>query len=293
MEALRYSAANYSILFLVIAIITSRLINVIHSPILQISVRWIMRLSTCICLTFTIFALGTRPQVHPFWAVFLSVFLGYFLVESIYFWVLIRLYSKIDFPLFPKFSLESETIVWMTGKYAQKIRSMIQKAGFKFSETLAIKSPTISIMLSPIFYSKRGHIRLQVLFPNFPKKQTLINFILTTYLRNGTILVTHNVQSPASAFFAPPFRAQFFNIASIKTLINIHRNRIKKHMRHTFCLSGENCKQAINHEQVLLEQANLANGNCIKPDGHTSINLSFAGRYQLWINMLRINYIGQ
>lgn len=282
-----------AIVFLVIAILTARLSRVFYSPTVQVCMRWAMRLTTCMFITSVIFMFGTNPQLHPFWAIYLSSCLGYFLVESIYVWILIRIYSHIDFPLFPRFLPESDTIVWASGKHAQSVRSMIEKAGFKFSETLAIKSETISIMISPIFYSKRGHIRLQVLFPGFQKARSLISFILTTYLRNGTILVTHNIQSPAAIFFVPPFKARFYNIASIKALINIHKRRIKKHLKNAFCLSGENCQQVINHEQLLLEESNLANGNCTQIDGYSNVNLSFSGRYQLWVSVLRMSYIGR
>lgn len=293
MEALKYPLTDYAIFFLMLAIISSRLSGMLYTPVLQIITRWITRLSSCIFATSIIFLLSSNPQIHPFWAIFLSTFLGYFLIESIYVWVLIKMFSQIDFPLFPRFSPESETIVWANGKYAQNTRTAIQEAGFRFSETLGIKTDTMSIIISPIFYSKHGYIRLQVLFPNFRKKHTSISFVLTTYLRNGTILVTHNIQSPSSMFFAPPFEARFFNIASVRALIKLHKKRIKSCLRQAFCLSGENCQQVINHEQLLLEEINLSNGNCTQSDGHEHINLSFIGRYQLWINMLRLSYIGR
>ncbi len=291
MEILKYPLSDYTIFFLVIAIISSRLIRTFYTPMIQMITRWIMRLSTCMFLSLAIVVLTT--QHRPLWVIFLTMLLGYLLLESIYIWILIKMYSRIDFPLFPRFSPESETIIWPNGKYAQKTRNMIQKAGFKFSETLSIKSPTISIMLSPIFYNNRGNIRLQVIFPNFQKKRTLMSFILTTYLRNGTILVTHNIQSPASLFFTAPFQAKFRSIISIKKLIKLHKKVIKKYIRQSFCLSGENCQQAINHEQLLLEEMNLSNGNCEQINGNSNINLSFAGRYKLWINTLRLSYIGR
>lgn len=287
---LNYSYADYAIIFLAISIITSRIPQVVLPSWSQLSIKWAMRLSTCMFVTFTTFVLSL--QSHPFWVIFLMSLLGYLLVESIYIWIIIRLYSKIDFPLFPHFEHESDTIMWPQGKYAEKIRETFAKLGFKFAETLAIKITSTAIIIAPIFYNPKGDIRLQVLFSNFAKKRTLINFILTSYLRNGTILVTHNLQSTVASFFAEPFKSNFKSTSSIDALLKHHKKIVKKYSKQTFCLSGEDCKQAINNEQILLEKANLANGNCERLDNRTNVTISFVGRYKLWINSLRLNYFG-
>ncbi len=285
------SFISYAILLLLISVFSAKLSGKFHNPLLQFTNRWIMRLSICVFISLILIAISTYQR--PFCIVLLSVFLSYFLIESMYIWLMIKRFSQLHFPLFPRFSAESETIVWPIDERSQNIREIIQNAGFKFSETLSIKAAYISILISPIFYNKSGNIRLQVMFPNVKKKHTAISFVLTTYLRNGLILVTHNLQSPISLFFSKPFISKLKKTNSIEVLIKYHKKLIKKHLKNALILSGEDCLQAVNNERELLENTNISNGNCEKSTESNYVSLSFIGRYKLWSRTLKLTYFGK
>jgi hypothetical protein len=193
--------------------------------------------------------------------------------------------------LFVKYEHEDDTLVWPVGKVFEKIRKTLAQYEFKFAKTLAVKIGTTPVMISPIFYSDDGNVRLQLIFSCFSTGLTFINCLLISYARSGAILITHNLQSPVASFYTPPFEAHKKQFSTIKGLLDSHRNRVGK-QKNLICLAGEDCLQAINGEQIKLEEANIAHGYCEQADGKTNTTISFLGRYRLWVNSLTLSYLG-
>jgi hypothetical protein len=201
-------------------------------------------------------------------------------------------YSKFDAPLFAKYTHEEDKLVWPARKTFGKIRRALAKSEFKFATTLLVRVKAMSVMSSPIFYSKEGDIRLQLIFSHIGTRRTLVNCILISHMRSGAIFVTHNLQAPIAAFYVPPFEACQRQFSAVKNLINIHVKRIKKSPKKALCLCGENCLQTINDEQSKLEEANIAHGYCELVDGRANTTISFFGRYRLWVKTLLSGYFG-
>jgi hypothetical protein len=115
--------------------------------------------------------------------------------------------------------------------------------------------------------------------------------MLVSYARSGTILVTHDLQSPIAFFYVSPFEAHQRQFATVEGLLTSHSKRLKG-QKNLVCLAGENCLEAINGEQSKLEEINIARGYCECLDGKVNATISFLGRYRLWVNGLRLSYLG-
>ncbi|MDR0679931.1 MAG: hypothetical protein LBF42_02755 [Puniceicoccales bacterium] len=286
----KFSHQDIALIFLLISVILPRFSSMLASKLASFIAKWLLRLSTCTFLTFATSVLTNHSR--PLLVLFISFFLGYGLVESMYVWFVICRYAKFDFPLFAKYSSEGSELIWPAGKIFEKIRQTLAKNEFKFAATLVVKVEATPVMSAPIFYSDDGCIRLQMTFSHFDGGRTFVNCVLVSHLRNGAIFVTHNLQSPIAAFYVPPFEAHQKQFSMVKNLISSHKKRIKKSHWETMCLCGENCLQAINDEQLRLEEANIAQGYCEQVDGRTNAAISFLGRYRLWTKGLLATYLG-
>jgi hypothetical protein len=90
----------------------------------------------------------------------------------------------------------------------------------------------------------------------------------------------------------PPFEAWKRQFSTVENLIQEHGKHLKKAQKEAMCLCGENCLRAINGEQLLLEEANIAQGYCERVDGKVNVAISFPGRYRLWLRSLLAIYFG-
>jgi hypothetical protein len=283
------SHQDLALVFLLLAVTVPRTLSLVISKRLSFALKWFSRLSTCAFTAFTASAI-TR-QSRPLPILFLISFLCYFLLESMYVWFIIAKYTKLDLSLFIRYEPRDDTLTWPAGKVFEKIRQTLARYEFKFAETLAVTIGSAPVMISPIFYSSDGNVRLQLVFSCFDAKRIFTNCMLVSYARNGTILVTHDLQSPIAFFYVPPFEAHQRQFATVEGLLISHSKRLKE-QKNLVCLAGENCLEAINGEQSKLEEANVARGYCEYLGGKINATISLLGRYGLWISSLRLSYLG-
>jgi hypothetical protein len=111
-------------------------------------------------------------------------------------------------------------------------------------------------------------------------------------MRSGAIFVTHNLRTPISAFYVSPFEPWKNQFSMVEKLIREHGEHLKKAQKEAVCLCEENCLRAINGEQLMLDEANIAQGYCERVDGKVNVAISFLGRYRLWLRGLLATYFG-
>jgi hypothetical protein len=201
-------------------------------------------------------------------------------------------YSALDVPLFIRYTHEESKLVWPAGKTFKNILQTLIRNGFKFAVTLVAKIESTPVLITPTFYSGDGTIRLQLVLAGRPTKNPLVNCILISHMRSGAIFVTHNLQTPISAFYISPFEIRKKQFSTVENLIREHSEHLKKSQKEAMCLCGENCLRAINGEQLMLEEANIAQGYCERVDGKVNVAISFLGRYRLWLRGLFAAYFG-
>jgi len=126
---------GYAVLLLALtSIFLSLLYSQGGSPILGVINRWVR---------WVLFSLGLAYLIQymewsgrPFWALSLMAFLGWFLVETGYNWLLIKAISRSDIPLFPRFYVNEEGDEWPAQARYLKIREWLRKNKFKKRQSL-------------------------------------------------------------------------------------------------------------------------------------------------------------
>jgi hypothetical protein len=254
--------------------------------------KWLLRLSICAFLAFAISTLTGHSR--PLSILFIISFLICCLVESMYIWLLVCIYAKLNFPPpFMGYSREEGNLIWPAGKEFEKARQVLARNEFKFATTLIAPIDDSIEMSIPIFYSSNGNVLLWLRFPFHPYlKRTIVDCMLISYLRNGTTLITHNLQAGFTSFYIPPFDPCQRQFATVQGLINKHNRRIKKSQKNALCLFGKGCLQMLNDEKSRLEEANIAYGYCERREDCAGVALSFFGKYRLWVKTLLSEYLG-
>lgn len=250
--------------------------------------KWGMRATGALCFSFLHNILSDSPR--PLWILFTTCILVFFLLESIKIWHLTGLLTSMEIPLFPRFQSCDNKFVWPIGKFFDKQRTSILKEEFEQSTLLKVGNNGTACMFSPIFYSKDSKIRLQIMFDVFSTKRPFLNCILTSFLESGEAIITTNMQTLFVSFYPKTWKIIRTSTASLKNLIKLHRRQISEKTLTEF--QRENTIESLNTEQFNIESENCRDGLCERSNNSANTIMTFAGRYQLWCDMLSYSYLG-
>lgn len=250
--------------------------------------KWGMRTTGALCFSFLHNILSTSQR--PLWMLFITCILVFFLLESIKMWHLTGLLTSMEIPLFPRFQSCDNQFVWPIGKFFDQQRTSILKEEFEQSTLLKVGNNGAACMFSPIFYSKDSRIRLQIMFDVFSTKRPFLNCILTSFLESGEAIITTNMQTLFVSFYPKTWKIIRTSTASLKKLIALHKNQISGKTLTEF--QRENTIESLNTEQFNIESENCRDGLCERSNNSSNTIMTFAGRYQLWCDMLSYSYLG-
>jgi len=262
-------------------------------PALGILNRW---------LRWGLFSVGTAIfatqfgwTTRPLWLVTVVAFLGWFLLETMYNWLVIAAISKSPIPLFPKFGPNLDGDEWPAQRKFITMRDWLRSQGFKklqsvkaeFSDSLAIRST--------IYQEGAGETRCQILF--FPQRAGAVNvaFILSTNLEDGRRLVTDNVFLPFGGYYPENWEIRRKPLMrNLPQLIKFHRRRLRElEAKVQPWDSDDDAVGELNRQQQALERLNRKLGYLMPTEFQEEHGrLTHEGRYRLWKEVWLLNYLG-
>jgi hypothetical protein len=191
--------------------------------------------------------------------------------------------------VFPSYERGSENFIWPIGEFFNRTREMLIASGFREQISLQIGDKSPFVAHSPVFYDGDHLVRLQIIFAS--PRGNFLSCILTSFMKSGDSVVTSNLNAIFTSFLPKSWHALRRPMASLDTLIRVHRKRIAKMDIKKF--GRGDILQAINGELAELEKKNCELGFCERVGGNSHATLTFEGRYHLWSEMLQCAYFGK
>jgi len=276
-------------------ILSSGLLVYINSywrhPFLAVINRWISWILVSLLTGYFLIRFGISNR--PFIVLSGTVFLLWFLVESILIWFNIRMLNFSAVSFFPKFSMNKGQIPWPNQKRYIALKEFLRLNGFK--EVQSIKTSILGIisLYSPIYKDPTNKIFLQLLF--IPQKNGIVNiyYVLISSTDEGSRYITDNLSLPFGGYVPGNW------VKVRKPLCNSLKNLLKRHQKmlnestENF-ISWENTPLVeINHQQSVLEYYNIKQGFLHPSNLHQTYGkLTAEGRYRLWKQLLFLKYLG-
>lgn len=197
-------------------------------PLLGIVNRWLRWITFAL-----IFASGLTltPLADRHLLILVLVgFLVWFLLETVYNWLMINALSRSEVPLFPKYKVNESQDEWPVNKQSIVLRDWLRSQEFQKVESLKAPITEGVNIRSSIYQNADGSIRCQVLFFPTTTGQVNISFALTTRTTEGEWIITDNAFMPFAAYHPENWFTERRPLTrSLPRLIRYHLKRLQKY----------------------------------------------------------------
>lgn len=279
------------LLYFGISYLASRLDN----PLFEVVSRWVRWIT--FALTLAVLLAGEEPDLRAFafWRIALAAFLLWFLLETVYNWLLISALSRSTIPLFPRFDANVNAEEWPQQRRFTLLRQWLRARGFRKLQSIRARLDNPIELRSSIYQSEDNVVRLQVLF--IPKRPGVMqaNYILSTCTREGERVITDNICLPYGGYYPGNwFLERHPLMQSLEKLLRLHRRRLLHggvNVEHW--PQEDEPLEELNRQQNELERLNTQAGFLVDlRDQETYGRLTTAGRYRLWKEIWLLKYFG-
>lgn len=263
-----------------------------HSPRVALFSRW-LNWGLCALLPAHLMVLLGFSQ-KPFELLVMICFLGWFLLESMYTWVWIRLLSFSTLTMFPLYQVTKDGGYWPNQKRFIQIKRWIREQQFAEKQLLRAVFHKAMKVRSVVYEDPGAKTRLQVLF--FPSRRGGVPVYFSFYSKTkaGKYIVTDNIKVPYGGYYPIYWRLDR------KPLIRSPQKLFKHHKRRLEVMGEEGVAwegsviDEMNEQQRQLALANSKQGFLQPKYLHESAGkLSFDGRYRLWKEAWLLKYFGK
>lgn len=262
-------------------------------PRLAMGARW---------LRWLLFATGAAYlsirwgwSMRPFWMLTLVYFIVWALVETVYFWWLIRMYNRSGIPLFPRYEHTGNGEIWPGNPQALRLRRELDKEGFQFAEVVSLRHlPELAIYTS-IYQSPDQTTRVQALFLPRVVGSPMIYLTLSSRCRGpASTVLTSNVATPFGGFFPEDWSVDRCPlIRSFRGLLARHHQHLQRVESPALAWEVDPCEQ-LNQNQQEMERVNRERGLLRSADNQEGSGiLTDQGRYRVWRETWWLNYFGR
>lgn len=263
----------------------------IYYPFIVIITRWVRWISFSLVIAYL--ALRWELTNKPLWIIFLSAFLVWFLIETAYNWILIKLLNESEINLFPQFFINQSGDQWPIDFYFLNVRDWLRNKGFKLVQTLKTNLSDNVQLMSSIFEDPEKQTRLQVLYMPDDIGVGSANFIFSSITITGHIYITDNLSLPFGGYYP-----ENWNVArkplyrSLESLYKLHVRRIRE-AKDVFVKYELSPLEDINSQQFQLEKLNEERG-FLYPQSlrEEKGKITHEGCYRVWKEMWFIKYLG-
>ncbi len=257
---------------------------------LALANRWIRWVFISLALAYLSQRWGFSGR--PFWMLAAVYFIGWAMVETAYYWWLVRMYSRSQLPPFPTYEAVEGGEVWPANRTALRLREQVERTGFRFLQAAAVEEiPQLPIRAS-IYESEDHQVRLQAVFLPRPAGASAIHLSLFSKTKEEFLIVTSNASMPFGGVYPGKWRVLRKPLCqSFKKILLLHRERLVR--EETVPWTGDPVEQ-LNEAQHGLEKENLEKG-ILHPRARQEEEgiLTETGRYRLWREIWWINYFGK
>lgn len=262
------------------------------SPLVSILSHW---LRWCfLSLAFAYITLHWAWMDRPFGNLTLMAFLGWFLLETTYNWISIRVLSYSSMRFFPTFKLNATHNEWPNQVHFIHLREWLR--AHQFEQVAFLKSDVFSSLIihSAVYYDASKTTRLQILFIPSGNRLMTTFFILTSKTESRDRIITDNIHIPFAGFYPANWSLERKPlIVSLSKLYACHKTRLKSNATVFLPWQG-NSLDDINAQQRVLEQANREKGFLFPTHLHESHGqITLEGRYRIWKEIWLLRYFGR
>ena len=261
-------------------------------PVLILMNRWLRWLLFAVFFAYLlkVFEFSSRPD----WVHLVTGFMLWFLIETAYNWMAIKVLSRSEIPLFPRFKVNKDGDEWPKIAHLDKIKNWLKSKRFKRLAVLKAELFEDTFLRASIYESPDQTMRLQILFVPRRKSGAFAFYTLSTNGKNGHRLITDNHSLPFGGYY--PEGWDFVRkplVGSLEKLFHLHKKRLNQTIFESIPFEDGPLEE-LNHQQNLLERINMQSG-FLNPLQYWEENgrLTYDGRYRLWKEMWLIAYLGR
>lgn len=282
--------------FIVGAIVVSLILLQVNqrlaSPLLSIADRWIR---------WFVFSFGCAQLCdefklidRPFWILALVFFLVWFLVETLYNWLIITAESLSPMPLFPRYAVNTSGEEWPVQPRLLKVREWLRAQGFRQTQALKAEiGPSIYLRLS-VYQDAPATVRVQATFLPQANGAIAACYSVTSLSADGVRYVTDNLYIPFAGFFPENWFVERRPwTRSLPTLLRRHRARLEAAQVQVVPFTSDPLAD-LNTAQHELDQLNTELGFLHPHSDREDLGkFTQEGRYRVWKEIWMLNYLGR
>lgn len=262
-----------------------------QTPILMIVNRWINWIMISLIIGYLTHQIGLLDK--PIFLLSGTVFLGWFLIETILIWIKIRILNFSNIPFFPRYTISKEEILWPVQDKYIELREFLRSHEFKEEQSIKASILGIISLYSPVYKDSLGKILLQLIF--FPQKDGSVTvfYIIMSITTEGDLYITDNLSLPLGCYTPKNWVKKRKPLwSSLKRLL-VHHEQSLKESKKNFVAWESTPLEIINNQQSILEFYNIKEGFLNPSNLHESFGkLTSEGRYCLWKQSLFLKYFG-
>lgn len=262
------------------------------SPVIGIVNRW----TRWIIFSFSLSYLVSYYQLidKPYWALVASSFLFWFLLETIYNWLMISALSQSPVNIFPSYSLNPNGDEWPVQKHLLRVREALRFKGYKHIQALRAEIGGGLYLRTSFYEEPNGTIRVQLLFMPQPSGAISLGCIVSSLTASGLRIITDNLHVPFGGFYPENWQVDRRPLTrSIFRLIKSHEDRVK--------LTGDKVVKFeqspasdLDFTQRQLDRLNTDLGFLVPHREREELGkISQEGRYRLWKEIWMLEYLGR
>ena len=262
------------------------------SPVLALLNRWVRWVSLSFSVAYLSLHLGWSER--PFWLLASSVFLLWFFLETAFNWLSINALSRSEFPLFPKFRVNTSGQEWPMQKKLFDLRDWLREKGFRKVQALEAQLTDDLGVKCSIFENPERTIRAMIQFFPLPGSGSAVSYSLSSYTRAGSRIITDNSFIPFGGFFPDHFFVlRKPMVRGFPRLLRMHQRRLEKFTSEEIGVWETDPLDEINEQQRLLEKVNMEMGFLAPYEEREEYGrITREGRYRIWKEIWVMNYLG-
>ncbi len=264
------------------------------SPSLAILNRWLRWI--VFSLGFAFIAVDLSWSTRPHWLLFCTFFLCWFLLETVYNWILVGFLNWSKLPLFPKYRTNQNGDEWPSQKQFIRMREWLRSQSFKSLAAVKAQLDEGIVLRSSIYQSSDDKVRLQITFVPHKASSAIAYFSIVSVLADDRRVITDNVYLPFGGYFPQNWEVERRPTChSLEQLLKRHMKRCERtgSAVRPWSAQDDDPLDELNRQQNLMEKTNTEQGFLLPGMFREEYgNLSMEGRYRIWKEMWLLNYFG-
>lgn len=262
------------------------------SPVLAIYMRWLrwgfFSMGSAVSLRY--FELSSRPL----WMLAAFAFLTWFLVETVYYWMVVSMVSKSELELFPKFKPNETLGEWPNQKRFIVLKDWLRHKGFKKVQAMIADLGSYQRIRSSVYADESQTIWLQIMFLPHSRGNVAPGYSIISRTQQGDYLITDNFFLPFGGFYPENWHVVRKPwTRDIMKLLQFHCKRIEDCGQPLVSIDDDPVAE-LNRQQQQLDRLNTELGFLMPMHLRGDYGkITREGRYRVWKELWLLSYFGK